>query len=362
MDAEFDGVAAGEARQLGQRARRDDGLELRRGRVELGLLDREPVRVGGDHDELPRLEADEDPGQHRPRLVAGGGARDTVDGLEQRLAVDRVQLGVDGRQPWEVLGVEDVQARAVRAGDDLHRALLGPVLDRDVALGEQARELDERLARDDDGAVAFDLGVERRPQRQLHVGGGEGQHVAVGAEKDPGEHLDGAAGRDGTGDDAELGDELVAGDADLHPRSGGHLRHRLIFRHIVAEAGSRRLCLHSSLNPLVEVIGSVDDGEDGAIRLPERVCAVEGTRGENAGFNRAERVSASSHRNHPACLIRAVSSCTRLYTERSSRIIPSIFAFACITVVWSRPPNSLPIFGSDESVSARERYIATWRG
>ena len=33
-----------------------------------------------------------------------------------------------------------------------------------------------------------------------------------------------------------------------------------------------------------------------------------------------------------------------------------------MTVVWSRPPKCLPIFGSDESVSSRERYIATWRG
>ena len=33
-----------------------------------------------------------------------------------------------------------------------------------------------------------------------------------------------------------------------------------------------------------------------------------------------------------------------------------------MTVVWSRPPNCLPIFGSEESVSSRERYIAIWRG
>ena len=329
MDAELDGIAGREPRQLRERARRDDRLELGSGLAELGLLDREPVRVGRDHDELAGLEANEDPRQHRARLVTRGGARDTVDGLEQRLAVDRVQLRVDGRQAREVLGVEDVQARVVGAGDDLHRPLLGPVLDRDVALGEQARELDERLAGDDDGAVSLDLRVERRPQRQLHVGGGERQRLAVDAEEDSGEHLDGAAGRDGTGDHAQLGDELVAGDADLHPGAGRHLRHRPIF----TEPGFRRLCLHSSLNPLVEVVGSVDDGEDGANRLPKRVCAVEQARGENAGLNRLERVSAGSHRNHPACLIRAVNSCTRLYTERSSRIIPSIFAFACITVV-----------------------------
>ena len=117
-----------------------------------------------------------------------------------------------------------------------------------------------------------------------------------------------------------------------------------------------------SLNPLVEVIGSVDDGEDGAILFPERRlrCGVHPRR--KRGYQQGRAASTRFHRNHPACLIRAVSSCTRLYTDRSSRIIPSIFAFACITVVWSRPPNSLPIFGSDESVRARERYIATWRG
>jgi transposase len=32
------------------------------------------------------------------------------------------------------------------------------------------------------------------------------------------------------------------------------------------------------------------------------------------------------------------------------------------TVVWSRSPKCLPIFGSDESVSSRERYISTSRG
>src|SRR3954447_24285005 len=60
--------------------------------------------------------------------------------------------------------------------------------------------------------------------------------------------------------------------------------------------------------------------------------------------------------------MRAVSSWTRLYTDLSSRIRRAILDVAWMTVVWSRPPNSLPIFGRDESVSSRERYIATWRG
>src|ERR1700750_3019781 len=61
------------------------------------------------------------------------------------------------------------------------------------------------------------------------------------------------------------------------------------------------------------------------------------------------------------CFTRAVSSCTRLYTDLSSRIKREILEVAWMTVVWSRPPNSLPIFGSEESVSSRERYIATCR-
>src|SRR5256885_8363200 len=63
-----------------------------------------------------------------------------------------------------------------------------------------------------------------------------------------------------------------------------------------------------------------------------------------------------------ACFTRAVSSCTRLYTDLSSRIRREILEVAWMTVVWSRPPNSLPILGRDESVSSRERYIATCLG
>jgi hypothetical protein len=36
---------------------------------------------------------------------------------------------------------------------------------------------------------------------------------------------------------------------------------------------------------------------------------------------------------HRACLMRAVNSCTRLYTERSSRMSFVILSFAWITVV-----------------------------
>src|ERR1044072_879293 len=98
------------------------------------------------------------------------------------------------------------------------------------------------------------------------------------------------------------------------------------------------------------------------IPLPERVWVVGALWGQVGLVDRGHADRLIAPQTHRACLILAVSSCTRLYTDRSSRIMRAIFEVAWITVVWSRPPNCLPIFGSDESVSSRERYIATWRG
>ena len=53
--------------------------------------------------------------------------------------------------------------------------------------------------------------------------------------------------------------------------------------------------------------------------------------------------------DHPVCLILAVRSWTRLYTDLSSEMRRVIFVVAWITVVWSRPPNSFPIFGQRRS-------------
>src|SRR3984893_4418940 len=41
---------------------------------------------------------------------------------------------------------------------------------------------------------------------------------------------------------------------------------------------------------------------------------------------------------------------------------PVIFRTAWRTVVWSRPPNSRPISGSERGVKSLDRYMAIWRG
>src|SRR6478672_82425 len=45
---------------------------------------------------------------------------------------------------------------------------------------------------------------------------------------------------------------------------------------------------------------------------------------------------------------------------RRSPMSSRILRFACMTVVWSRPPKSWPILGRLRSVISRQRYMAIW--
>ena len=72
------------------------------------------------------------------------------------------------------------------------------------------------------------------------------------------------------------------------------------------------------------------------------------------------RPAAGAGRTHcrARCLIRAVSSWTCSNVLRRCAISLRIFLSACMTVVWSRPPNVWPMRGSERSVSSRHRYMA----
>src|SRR5439155_6875419 len=65
---------------------------------------------------------------------------------------------------------------------------------------------------------------------------------------------------------------------------------------------------------------------------------------------------------HRPCLMRVVSSWTTLNASLSSFSSRVILFTPCRTVEWSRPPNLVPILGSETSVSSRQRYIARCRG
>ncbi len=82
----------------------------------------------------------------------------------------------------------------------------------------------------------------------------------------------------------------------------------------------------------------------------------------NAYFVLQSPVPGGEGGGHLLLLTCWVISCIWEKASRSLFMRLAIFAVACITVEWSRPPKAFPILGSDSSVSSRERYMATCLG
>ena len=141
-------VAAGDPARARQRARRDDRLELRAAPLELGLLDREPVRVGRGHERACRPRTGpgcrSGPGATRPARPSARRAS-TVSSSDAVAIV--CGAGSTAGSRGKSSAREDVQLRGVAAARDVHDALLRPILDRHLGCREQAREVDEELAR-----------------------------------------------------------------------------------------------------------------------------------------------------------------------------------------------------------------------
>jgi len=137
---------------------------------------------------------------------------------DQRVAIDRVQgRVVDLGKTREVLRRVRVEPVHGGAGRDDHDRLLGPVLDRDLAVRQRTRDVEQQPAGDDGDALLGHLRVGGRAQRHLHVGGGQMQAPGLRAQLNASEDEHGGARRDAPRDDRELGRELVA--RDRHPQS-----------------------------------------------------------------------------------------------------------------------------------------------
>ena len=198
---------------------RDDRLELGQRALERRLLDREPVGVGRRHHELAALEADEDPGQHRPRLVARGGAADPADRLEQRLALDgarresrrpRAAAGSPrGRRCAAVARAPEVTCTTDSSGRcsivDLVRRQQRARCRASVLPGSTTR----RRLRPAPRAVA-------RSESSMSVAASRSSAV-LRLEQDPREDLHGRARRDGASDDPETLRRARPGARDPQP-------------------------------------------------------------------------------------------------------------------------------------------------
>ncbi len=212
---------AGDPCQLLERARRDDRLEVGQDRRHRGLLDSQPVRVRRGHHDLAGLELHEDPGQDRAALVTRRATADARDGLDEHIAVDRVQRRpLDVRQAGKVLRRVGVQPVVGRARRDEHGGFLRAMLDRHLAVRQRARDVEQQAPGNDRRAFAFDRCVERRAQRELHVGGCEVKTTCLGAQLDAAEHEHCGAGRNTARDDREPRGELVL--RDSYPEPGAH--------------------------------------------------------------------------------------------------------------------------------------------
>lgn len=91
--------------------------------------------------------------------------------------------------------------------------------------------------------------------------------------------------------------------------------------------------------------------QSGSVRIGKGRSAAHSHRASAGGDPRRAGLAGTQER--AAALIRMVRSCTWLNTSRSSFICLRILRSACMTVVWSRPPNASPILGSERSVSSR---------
>src|SRR4029450_5122186 len=94
-----------------------------------------------------------------------------------------------------------------------------------------------------------------------------------------------------------------------------------------------QLLQFQSFKPLVVVVGSVEHGDDAAAWPGEPYSPGEPHWGQPGGLHRPRWGGRTAPQNQLACLTRAVNSCTRLYTERSSRMSRAILEVAWITVV-----------------------------
>ena len=190
-------------------------------RLERGLLHRQAVRVGGDHPQLLAGGGDEDAGEDRAGLVAGGRAGDLADRGDERLGRHRhdgVAAGVGERR--EVLGAERADVERRRAGDDLDVLLGGAELERHLVGRERADDVEGQSRGDHGGAGALDLRLERDAQTDLHVRGAQLDATVLGDQLHTREGLDGRAGGSDTRDGLELREQLGRGSLELHD---GHL-------------------------------------------------------------------------------------------------------------------------------------------
>ena len=181
------------------------------GVLELGVLDAQPVGVGGDHRQRRLPSAWTRTPVRIGRTSSRDAARATSSIVSPAARPAACRLALELRQARKVLGRQGAQVKPRAAGGELDVALLGAQLERDLALGQAADDVDEQAAGSSTVPSRSTLtSVERLRQRQLHVGGAQRQLAVAGDQQDAAERRQRAAGRHGAADELQGGEERVA--------------------------------------------------------------------------------------------------------------------------------------------------------
>ena len=77
---------------------------------------------------------------------------------------------VDVRQPWEVFRSVRVHSVAGRAGAHEQHRLVAPVFELHVAVRQRPNDVEQEPTGNDDLAFTFDIRIDGRAQRELHIG------------------------------------------------------------------------------------------------------------------------------------------------------------------------------------------------
>ncbi len=211
---------------------------------ELGLLDGHPVRVGRRHRELRALEAHEDPRQHRAATRRG---RPRARHGSRCRAATRTRSRAAGRRSTAVAGSPRRRTRSSAPSTSPTRSTRRRPRDGARSSTSAAGSRRTTSPRSFAGMTIAPspstvAGTVVRSESSMSVASSSSS-PSLRAQQDAAEHLHGAAGRGGTGDEGQAAREVVALDDDADPRAHGDVGfHHFSFKPFVVvhrECGRR---------------------------------------------------------------------------------------------------------------------------
>ena len=183
-------------------------------------LHRDPVVVGGGQGHRVALEAAQDAGQDRSRLVGRGREGRLLEGPLQDVLGDaggRALAGrLDGR---ELVGVDPLDVGLERTGAHVERLVRAGLEFDPLAAGQRAHEIRQEARRHRGGAVRLDLAGNPVHEADLEVRGRQPQSAILRSQEDVREHGQGAPVGDGPAHDPEAARQVLLHHRELHVRA-----------------------------------------------------------------------------------------------------------------------------------------------